>query len=58
MGAAVALILAGIASVSAQPAPPADRIDWCNQRITFVVPCQVGTDTYFAANPRDGFQQR
>ena len=33
-------------------------VEGCNQRTTFVVLCQVGTDTCFAANPRDRFQQR
>ena len=30
----------------------------CNQRTTFVVLCQIGTSTCFAANPRDRYQQR
>ena len=28
----------------------------CNQRTSYVVLCQVGTDTCFAAQPRDQFQ--
>jgi hypothetical protein len=30
----------------------------CNQRTTYVVLCQEGTSTCFAANPQDRFQQR
>jgi hypothetical protein len=30
----------------------------CNQRTTYVVLCQEGTSTCFAADPRDRFQQR
>ena len=30
----------------------------CNQRTTYVVLCQEGTSTCFAADPRDQFQQR
>jgi hypothetical protein len=30
----------------------------CNQRTTYVVLCQVGTDTCFAANPEGRFQPR
>jgi hypothetical protein len=33
-------------------------VEGCNQRMTLVVLCQVGTDTCFAANPRERFQQR
>ena len=33
-------------------------VEGCNQRTTFVVLCQVGTDTCFAANPRDQFRPR
>ena len=33
-------------------------VEGCNQRTTFVVMCQIGTSTCFAANPRDRFQQR
>ena len=33
-------------------------VEGCNQRTTYVVLCQVGTTTCFAANPRDRFQQR
>jgi hypothetical protein len=33
-------------------------VEGCNQRTTYVVLCQLGTDTCFAANPRDRFQQR
>ena len=29
----------------------------CNQRTTYVVLCQVGTDTCFAANPSERFRQ-
>jgi len=28
----------------------------CNQRVTYVVLCQIGTDTCFAAHPQDRFQ--
>jgi len=28
----------------------------CNQRVTYVVLCQVGTDTCFAAHPQDRFR--
>lgn len=30
----------------------------CNQRTTYIVICQEGTDTCFAANPEARFQQR
>ena len=30
----------------------------CNQRTTYVVLCQEGTSTCFAADPRDRFQQQ
>ena len=33
-------------------------VEGCNQRTTFVVLCQIGTSTCFAANPRDRYQQR
>jgi len=33
-------------------------VEGCNQRTTFVVLCQVGTETCFAANPRDQFRPR
>jgi hypothetical protein len=33
-------------------------VEGCNQRTTYVVLCQVGTETCFAANPRDQFRPR
>jgi hypothetical protein len=33
-------------------------VEGCNQRTTYVVLCQVGTDTCFAANPREQFRPR
>jgi hypothetical protein len=33
-------------------------VEGCNQRTTYVVMCQIGTSTCFAANPRDRFQQQ
>ena len=33
-------------------------VEGCNQRTTYVVLCQVGTSTCFAADPRDRFQKR
>jgi len=33
-------------------------VEGCNQRTTFVVLCQVGTDTCFAANPQDQYRPR
>jgi hypothetical protein len=33
-------------------------VEGCNQRTTYVVLCQEGTSTCFAANPRDRFQPR
>lgn len=31
-------------------------VEGCNQRTSYVVLCQLGTDTCFAAHPRDTFQ--
>ena len=33
-------------------------VEGCNQRTTYVVMCQIGTSTCFAANPRDQFRPR
>src|SRR5215467_11787517 len=33
-------------------------VEGCNQRTTYVVLCQVGTDTCFAADPRDQYRSQ
>jgi len=33
-------------------------VEGCNRRTTYVVLCQVGTSTCFAADPRDQFQSQ
>ena len=32
-------------------------VEGCNQRTTYVVICQIGTDTCFAANPDSRFRR-